>query len=117
MSTPTDTVNQLMEALQRGDLDAALALYEIDGVLIAQPGQEARGSAQLAAALKQFIALKPRMISEALAVVERGDIALSIGRWSLQGTDPAGQPVSMRGESSDVLRRHDDGRWLIAIDN
>ena len=50
-------------------------------------------------------------------LVVADDIALYVGRWTLQGADPAGQPVSMGGESSDVLRRQPDGRWLIALDN
>ena len=117
MSRPIDTVNQLSAALNRGDLEAALALYEPDAVLVVQPGQLARGSAELRAALGQFIDLRPRLRSEAQNVVEVDDIALYMGRWTLHGTDPAGQAVSMGGESSDVLRRQRDGRWLIAIDN
>lgn len=52
MAKPIDAVNDLTEAINRGDLEAALALYE--------PGA---------------------------------------------------------GESSDILRRQADGRWLIALDN
>jgi uncharacterized protein (TIGR02246 family) len=117
VSKPIDTVNQLSAALNRCDLEAALALYEPDAVLVVQPGQPARVSAELRAALGRFIDLKPRLRTEAQNVVEVDDIALYIGRWTLQGTDPAGQAVSMGGESSDVLRRQRDGRWLIAIDN
>ena len=68
-------------------------------------------------ALGRFVALKPTLRAQAQRVVEAGDIALYMGRWTLQGTDPAGQPVSMGGESTDVLRRQPDGRWLIALDN
>lgn len=117
MSTPIDTVNQLVDALNRRDLEAALVLYEPDAVLVAQPGQPARGSTELSAALGRFIELKPTLRSHAQEVVELDDIALYMGRWTLQGTDASGQAVTMRGESSDILRRQRDGRWLIAIDN
>ena len=117
MSRPLDAVNQLSAALNRGDLEGALALYEPDALLVVQPGQLAHGLAELRAALGRFIELKPTLRSEAQNVVEVDDIALYMGRWTLQGTDPAGQAVSMGGESSDVLRRQRDGRWLIAIDN
>jgi uncharacterized protein (TIGR02246 family) len=117
MAQPIDTVNQLTAALNRGDLDAALSLYEANAVLVAQPGQLARGSAELRAALRRFIDLKPRLTSQAQCVIESGDIALYTGRWTLQGMDPAGREVSMGGDSTDILRRQDDGRWLIAIDN
>lgn len=117
MPTPINTVNQLTEAINRGDLEAAAALYEQRALLVVQPGQLARGSAEIRAALAGFIGLKPTLRAESERVLEAGDIALYIGRWTLRGTDPAGKPVAMGGESSDILRRQPDGRWLIALDN
>lgn len=117
MSSTIDTVNQLADALNRGNLEAALALYEPNAVLVVQPGQLARGPTELRIALGRFIDLKPTLRSQTQSVVEMDNIALYIGRWTLQGTDPAGQPVTMGGESSDILRRQQDGRWLIAVDN
>ena len=117
MSTPIDTVNELVDAINRGDLEAALALYETDAVLMAQPGQMARGRNELRSALGGFIALKPQLRSEAQKVLEAGDIALYTSHWTLQGKDPSGKAVAMQGDSSDVLRRKPGGRWLIAVDN
>ncbi|HKA42930.1 MAG TPA: nuclear transport factor 2 family protein [Burkholderiales bacterium] len=117
MSQPIETVNRLTDALNRGDLEAAAALYEPNAVLVVQPGELARGSHELRTALGRFIALRPTLRAQAQHVVEADAIAMYIGRWTLQGTDPAGQPVSMGGESSDILRRQPDGRWLIAVDN
>lgn len=117
MQAPATTVDQLVEAINRADLEGAVALYEKDGVLIAQPGQVARGSAELKNALAGFIAMKATLRSDAQQVVEAGDVALYLSRWSLVGTGPDGRPISMAGESTDVLRRQKDGRWLIAVDN
>jgi uncharacterized protein (TIGR02246 family) len=117
MQTPAHTVNQLVEAINRADLEGAVALYEKDAVLVAQPGQVARGDAELKKALAGFISMRATLRSDAYQVIEAGDIALYISRWRLDGTSPDGQAVSMAGESSDVLRRQRDGRWLIALDN
>ena len=117
MSTPIDAVNNLADALNRGDIDAALALYEPTAVLVARPGQYARGSTELRTALGRFIELKPTLRTQTQSVVEVEDLALYIGRWTLQGTDPSGQVIAMGGESSDILRRQQNGRWLIALDN
>jgi uncharacterized protein (TIGR02246 family) len=117
MAGPIDTVNQLVDAINRGDLERALAAYEPEAVLLVQPGQLARGSIQLREALAGFIALKPTLTSEAQEIIEAGDVALYVGRWNLRGTDPAGKPVAMAGESADILRRQADGRWLVALDN
>jgi ketosteroid isomerase-like protein len=69
------------------------------------------------ALLGRFVALRPTLRASAQHVVEAGDVALDIGRWTLQGTDLAGRHVSMDGESTDILRRQSDGRWRIALDN
>ena len=86
-------------------------------MLVAQPGTLARGSMELRTSLGQFIQLKPTLRTQTQSVVEVDDIALYVGRWTLHGVDPSGQGIAMGGESSDILRRHHDGRWLIAIDN
>jgi uncharacterized protein (TIGR02246 family) len=117
METPLDTVNRLVRAINAGDLKTAVELYEPDAVLVVCPGQVARGWPQLYEALAGFVALRATLMSEAQGVVETGDLALYLGRWTLRGTDPAGNPVTLGGESADILRRHGDGRWLIVVDN
>jgi uncharacterized protein (TIGR02246 family) len=117
MKSPAETVNSLIEAISNGDLEAAMRLYEPDAVIVAQPGNIARGRDAVHAAIAGFIALKPVLKSEAFEVVEAGNIALFCSRWSLVGTAPDGNKVEISGESSDVLRRQPDGRWLVAIDN
>jgi uncharacterized protein (TIGR02246 family) len=117
MQGPATTINNLVEAINQGDLARAVGLYEKDAVLVAQPGQVARGRSELENALAGFIAMKGKLRSEAQQVVEAGDIALYISRWTLDGTSPDGQPISLAGESTDILHRQGDGRWLIALDN
>jgi ketosteroid isomerase-like protein len=101
MATPLDTVNQLTRAINSGDLATAVQLYEPDAILVVRPGQVARGWAQLHEALAGFVALRATLTSEAQHVLEAGDLA----------------PVVLGGESTDILRRQNDGRWLIAIDD
>ena len=115
--SPKDAVGQLVKALNSGDLDAAVSLYETTAVLVAQPGKIARGTKALREALSAFIALKPTLVARREQLIEAGDIALYASDWILTGTDPTGKPLEMRGRSSDVLRRRSDGSWLIAVDN
>lgn len=117
MAGPIDTVNRLVEAINCGDLENAAMLYEPGAVMVVQPGKLACGSAQLREALAGFIALKPMLVSEAQEVIEAGDVALYMNRWSLRGTDPAGKSIVMGGVSADILHRREDGVWLIALDN
>ena len=84
---------------------------------MAQPGQIVEGHAAIREALNGFLAMKPTLIPEKKTLVAAGDIALSVVRWTLNGTGPDGAPVRMDGVTSDVLRRQTDGRWLFVIDN
>ena len=117
MAKPIDTVTQLVQAINRGDLAAAVSLYESNAVLVVRPGQLARGATEIRDALAGFVALKATLRSEVQRVLEADSVALYLGRWSLHGTDPAGKAVVLSGESTDVLRRQNDGRWLVVLDN
>ncbi len=117
MTTPVDTVTQLVQAINRGDLAAAVTLYESKAILVVRPGQLARGTTEIREALAGFVSLKATRRSDVQRGLEADGIALYLGRWTLRGTDSAGQVVMLSGESTDVLRRQPDGRWLIALDN
>src|SRR5262245_24244220 len=102
MSTPgpVDVVSQLIEAINRGDLDRAVAAYEPGASLVVQPGNVVTGAAALRQALFGFIALKATMTTEAQQLIQSGDIALYISRWTLKGRGPDRSEVEMRGTSS-----------------
>lgn len=114
---PTEVVSQLIDALNKGSLEAALALYEPQAVMVAVPGSLAAGKDALRKALEGFIALRPTIRSVKQAVVEASGLAQYSSEWTLAGTDPAGKPVTMTGKSSDVLRKQPDGTWKIVVDN
>ncbi len=115
--SPLDTVNSLTAAINRGDLEAALDLYEQDAVLVVQPGQIAQGRAAIRQALAAFVSLRSILRGQAQQMVASDDIILYCSRWTLTGTSPDGGKVEMAGVSSDILRRQSDGQWLIVIDN
>lgn len=115
--TPLETVERLTTAINEGDVDRALAMYEPTGVLVPEPGSVAAGTEAIRRSLQGFISLSPKLTSLASEVIDSGDIVLYCSNWTLSGTAPDGSPVEMGGTSSDVLRRQSDGRWLIAIDN
>src|SRR5436309_13081000 len=117
MAGLSDTDDHLTQAINRGDLETALAVYETNAVLVVQPGRLACGTTQLREALARLIALEPTLRSEAQEVIAAGDLALYAGVWTLRGMGPNGHRVVMSGESSDILRQQRDGRWLMAHDD
>jgi uncharacterized protein (TIGR02246 family) len=114
---PEEVIELFAVYLNRGDVDAAITLYESEAVFAPQPGEEVTGLEAIRDALRQFAALKPRLRGEITNVLTAGDVALVQNRWQLEGTQPDGSPVEMRGHSADVLRRAPDGGWRILIDD
>jgi uncharacterized protein (TIGR02246 family) len=114
---PEEVIELFAAFLDRGDVDAATRLYESDAVFAPQPGEEVTGLEAIRDALQRFAALKPRLRGEITRVLTAGDVALVHNRWELEGIQPDGSPVEMRGHSADVLRRASDGSWRILIDD
>ncbi len=115
--TPDEALSLLGQALNAGDLESLLALYEPEATFVVQPGETVTGTEALREAFSGFLALKPTFELEVKKVFRAGDIALSFVDWTLTGTGPDGETISMSGQGSDVLRQQQDGSWLFVIDN
>jgi ketosteroid isomerase-like protein len=46
-----------------------------------------------------------------------GDLAYLSNTWSLNGTGPDGNPVTLGATTAEVARRQTDGTWRYVIDN
>jgi ketosteroid isomerase-like protein len=76
------------------------------------------GTEAIREALSGFVALKPIFDLKVRKVFRAGDdIALAYSEWTLVGTGPDGETMSMSEQGSDVVRQQPDGSWLFVIDN
>ena len=116
-TTPQELIDGFFRAFNAGDLDATLALYEPNAALVAEPSKTVHGVAALREALGAFLGMKPKLTREKSELITAGDLALSLVKWTLNGTGPDGKPLTMTGTSSDVARRQPDGTWRLVIDN
>ena len=115
--TPAEVDFLVIEALNAGDLEAALALYERYATFVPEPGKPVSGHKAIREALRGFLAIKPRLTVEVPQVLESGDLALLSSRWTLKGTAPDGSPIELAGQGAEVVRRRKDGTWRFVIDN
>ena len=117
--TPEEIDHLFVKAMNEGDVEAMLTLYEPDQVFVSQPGEpEVRGAGEsLREKLRAFTSLKPRLKIEMKHVVEAGDIALYCCQWTMQVTGPDGREQTLSGRDANVARRQPDGTWRILIDN
>jgi uncharacterized protein (TIGR02246 family) len=114
---PEELDKLFISAMNAGDLEAVVALYEPNASLASQPGQVVTGTAAIREALRGFLARKPKFTAEARPTVHAGELAMTSLRWQLTATGPDGSPISMTGHSAEVARRQPDGSWRFVIDN
>ena len=114
--TPGDVDRLFAQALNSGDLEALVALYEPDAVLMPQPGKLVHGTGAIREALAQFVAGKPKISLKPRLNTYTNDLAVVSATWELSMTGSDGKPVSMTGQSVEVMRRQSDGTWWFVID-
>ena len=114
--TPEEIDSLFAQALNAGNLDALVALYEPQASLMPSPGTLVAGTSAIREALAAFLAGKPTMQIAPRLVSQSGDLAVVAAKWQLGMTGPDGKAAQMQGQSVEIVRRQSDGRWLFVID-
>jgi uncharacterized protein (TIGR02246 family) len=114
--TPEDLDRLFAVALNAGDIDGLMRLYEPGAAMRPGPGQVVQGLDAIRAGLAGFIAMKPTLTITSKVLGQCSEIALMTGSWTLTGTGADGKPVNMAGQSVEVARRQADGAWLFIVD-
>ncbi len=114
---PEEVHRLFSDALNAGQIDALMALYEPGASLVPEPGQLVTGTEAIRRALGAFLAMKPTITVGTRKSIQAGDIALLYSTWSLRGTGPDGKAVTMAGQGTEVVRQQPDGTWRLVVDN
>jgi uncharacterized protein (TIGR02246 family) len=117
IANPEEMNAAFADAVNSGDVERLLALYERDALLAPQPGRRARGTAAIREALLELLALHGRMTSTNVYCMQVADIALLRAEWEFAGRAPDGSPVELAGRSAEVVRRQPDGSWRYVVDH
>ena len=116
-NTPVDCNHQVIAAINAGDIETALSLYEAGATFVAEPGKPVTGTSGIREVLSGFLAMKPQMTIEVPIVVESGDTASMHSHWTLKGTCLDGSPVDMGMQGAEIVRKQAGGSWKFIIDN
>ena len=107
-----------MQAFNAGDLAGMVALYEPNAAVVSEPGGEVvSGPAALEENLQGYLSQAAQIDLQVQRCIRSGDLAILYSGWTMTGQTPDGSEVNRQGQTSDVVRRQDDGNWLLAIDN
>ncbi len=116
-STPAELMNDFFAKFNAGDIEGVLAHYEPDAAFVDEPGKVAHGTDAIRESLSNFFAMKPTLTNVKTETIVAGDMGTNYTKWSLAGTGPDGEPISMEGVAIDIIRRQPDGAWKMVIDN
>jgi uncharacterized protein (TIGR02246 family) len=108
---PTEIHTLFLDAFNRGDVEALVALYEPSAALVTRDGTVS-GHQAIREAYQRMLAGDARMGLETRAVVESSEgLAVLHARWTYHRGGTA-----TPGLSTEVVRRQPDGTWLFVID-
>ncbi|TYQ09706.1 UNVERIFIED_ORG: ketosteroid isomerase-like protein [Gordonia westfalica J30] len=115
---PMERVQYFFDAVNRKDADAALSCYEATAVLDLGPdGGTATGTDEVRDALAAFLTMEMELAGERELRSADGQLALTSLEWKASGADGEGNPITLTGKSTEVLRRQADGDWLMVLDS
>ena len=101
------------KAVNDGDVDALVALYEPDACLLGPAGEQSVGLDAIRATWEEMLAFGGSVAMTTRSVVEAGDLAYLSNHWELT-IDGAVVAGATTGE---VARQQADGSWKYVIDN
>lgn len=101
------------------DIDALIALYADDAIMIPGPGEApVQGLVEIREALSGLLALDPcNGFINTILCIEQDGFALLRSAWKFDATGPDGEPMELSGAGIEVVKRLPGGNWVQVFDN
>ena len=110
---PNEVLPQIVKLVYARAFDEAMQLYADDCVMIEKPNVVLKGKDAIRQSLQAMVDSGSVLSVQMQDAVIIGDIAYSISDWQITKN---GATVAV-GKGTDLLRKTQDGRWLMALDN
>ncbi len=112
-----ETITSMGTAYNAGDIDAVMTAYDASAVVAFEPGKPIGGTETVKQMFQESLVIQPKFVFGEHDVIITDDVALHITPWEMTGQSPEGQQIKQSGLSVAVLRKQDNGDWLLLIDN
>ncbi|WP_108866793.1 YybH family protein [Aquimarina aquimarini] len=110
-------IEKMTEAFQNKDIDRVMASYEQDAVVVFEPETPISDPKVLREMFKEMAMINPIFTYSGHEVFIAGTIATHIAPWEMTAKTPDGIEIKQNGLSIAVLRKQEDGKWLMIFDN
>jgi len=117
---PEDCDRLLIDAMEKGDIETTVALYEPDAVLLTESGDLMKGWDAIRKHNEEFISLRTKTAIDEIKTTISGDGSLATTRMKCTSVyvDPkSGNQVRFLTNTLEVVRKQPDGTWRFVIDD
>lgn len=109
----TDVHSALAAAFNSGDVDTVMNMYDVSGIIVAEPGKPVSGKTQFEESIKAILSIKGTMEIKTVYCLQTGGLAVGRSEWSI--TDNGETKISAKG--IEVMKQQGDGSWKIVVDH
>ena len=114
--SPAEVHTLFQQAFNLGDVEALVALYEREALLVID-GKDVTGRESMRKAFEDLLPRQGRMTLETRSVVEsQHELAVLHSGWVVEPAAGMAAQLATRGLSTEVVRKQPDGTWLFVID-
>jgi len=103
----------LANAFNTGDVNIVLSMYDVNGIIVPEPGKPVSGKSRFEEAIKGILSIPGKMDIQTVYCLQAGDMAVGRSEWSI--TDGGETKISAKG--IEVMKKQDDGTWKVLIDH
>jgi ketosteroid isomerase-like protein len=117
---PEDCDRLIVDAIEKGDIETSVALYEPEAVLFTEPNQLIKGHDAIRKQNEKGIAAKTKFTIHDIKTTMSGDCTLAITRMKITTVDvnpKTGKEVRNLVNTEEVVRKQPDGTWRFVIDD
>lgn len=117
VTDPAAYPREFQNALNEGDLERIVSLYDEEAVLRVQSNEIHSGATAIRAEMQQLISARANISNTLRHTLRYGDTALIIVDYVLRLMAPDGSPTSVTGTATNVIRHHSSKGWRMIIAN
>jgi len=110
-------VEKMTSAFHDKDIEEVMASYEDGSTVVFEPEKPISDSNVLREMFQGAFMINPKFVYSGHEIFVTGNIATHFAPWTMTGKAPDGTEIKQKGLSVAVLRKQDDGKWLIVFDN
>ncbi len=110
-------VQKMTDAFHQKDIKGVMNSYEPDALVVFDPQNPIQDAGLLKEKFIQSFGISPRFEYSGHEVFVNGNIGIHLAPWTMTATAPDGTAIQQTGLSIAVLRRQEDGKWLMVFDD